>query len=74
MPELNQFLDILKRHSIPQEENFSRLLGQTIHTLSNEDKKTRPCNKNKKPGASIAPGFILVEVRGFEPPASTSRT
>lgn len=53
MPELNQFLDILKRHSIPQEENFSRLLGQTIHTLSNEDKKTRPCNKNKKPGGFV---------------------
>lgn len=53
MPELNQFLNILKRHSIPQKEDFLHLIKQTIGTLSNEDKKLRPGNKNKKPGGFV---------------------
>lgn len=53
MPELNQFLNILKRHSIPQEEDFLHLIEQTRDSLSNEDKKLRPCNKNKKPGGLV---------------------
>lgn len=63
MVELEFFLKILKRHSIPQEEDFLCLIEKAVECLTCEDKKLRPQNKNKEPG-----GFVDVTQI---PPANT---